>query len=92
MSTSPDQPNKPQYSTAVLCVDCGLTRPVKYMVKGGGALGPDSIVYACRDVDECISFKETGHGLRPWPTRKSAKQLLDEAPEPQTDDEFWNGL
>ena len=53
------------------CLRCGMTMPGKYLVDG-----------ECRDVARCGSFKETGSGGDPWPSSKSALELLEEPPEP----------
>ncbi len=60
MSTSPGQPNRPQYAVVHKCSACGLTRPEKYLRKFDAE-------FFCIDVGDCSSFQKTGHGLDPWP-------------------------
>ena len=68
----------------MVCVRCGMTMPGKYLADG-----------ECRDVVRCKSFKETGSGGDPWPSKKSVLELLEESPDPpqakdtRSEEEFW---
>lgn len=83
------------------CENCKLLRPAAQLVE---TMNIDTMIltgeFICKDLAECLSFQQTGHGLEQWPVSKTAGERHAEMSEPPrlpvdpikgqgAEEEFW---